>query len=61
MDNNNSIGLFIVMTSILMIFTIGVFVGIKRSSVDGEIKSGELIILGNSSYKCKQVNTLEEK
>jgi len=25
------------------------------------IKAGELIILENSSYKCKLVNTLEEK
>ena len=25
------------------------------------IKSGELIIINNSSYKCKLINTLEEK
>ena len=25
------------------------------------IKSGELIIINNSSYKCKMINTLEEK
>ena len=32
-----------------------------NSSMNSKIKSEELIILGNSSYKCKQVNTLEEK
>lgn len=34
---------------------------LDEMKVEPKIKAGQLIILDNSSYKCKQINTLEEK
>ena len=54
----------IIRFSILAIFASFVFyqiLEIKDNMVKLKIKSGESIILDNSSYKCKLTNTLEQK
>ena len=49
----------IIGTIIIGILNLGVFIG--DNAAMNKIKSDKLIIIDNSSYRCKMVKTLEEK
>ena len=41
------------------IISAAIFSNLVRSAANKQIKSGNAIIIGNSSYQCKMINTLD--
>ena len=53
------LGATIAVTIAIGMLSLGIAVG--GDVVEGRIKSNKLIIIDNSSYRCKMVKTLEEE
>ena len=56
MDKFESLIMLAVMFAIL-----GMGVGVGVSLLERKIRNGKLIIIDNSSYSCKMVNTLKDE
>jgi len=56
---NDVLGATIAVTIAIGMLSLGIAVG--GDVVEGRIKSNKLIIIDNSSYRCKMVKTLDEE